>query len=349
MRAHLKPGVSLPAAAPSPKSSSNIVHPLGAAKPLSSVNIDRGRGALLGSAVGDALGAPFEFMAPGTFRQRFPEPVLEGHGEMIGGGSFGWRPGEFTDDTQMAVIMAENILERRGIDPVSLWANWRAWSQSAADCGLLTSAALSRSSWRGSAEAAHEQSGRSAANGALMRVTGLALAYASAPLEEAIAAARYQAQLTHYDPAAGWGAAIATALIRAGIHDQDPLSELEAVLELVAYEEREAFASILSEAWHPDDESALANTTVWTCLAQAVWALRSSSSFEEAVVAAISLGHDADTVACVTGALAGSRYGLSAIPERWLAALHGEAMSAKGIRIYQRQNLIGLADQLLGA
>ena len=71
----------------------------------------RALGAILGSAAGDALGAPFEFRAPGEYGRRFPEPVVGGIGEQIGGG-LGWAPGEFTDDTQMAVLQARWRLRR---------------------------------------------------------------------------------------------------------------------------------------------------------------------------------------------------------------------------------------------
>ena len=73
------------------------------------VSVQRAIGALVGSAVGDALGAPFEFERPGLYRSMYPEPVLAGPGEMRGGGGFGWKPAEFTDDTQMALALAESL------------------------------------------------------------------------------------------------------------------------------------------------------------------------------------------------------------------------------------------------
>ena len=68
-------------------------------------------GLIVGAAVGDALGAPFEFQDAGTYRNNFPDPIYGGIGEMIGGGSFRWLPGEFTDDTQMALSLALSISE----------------------------------------------------------------------------------------------------------------------------------------------------------------------------------------------------------------------------------------------
>jgi ADP-ribosyl-[dinitrogen reductase] hydrolase len=80
----------------------------------------RALGAVIGSAVGDALGAPFEFGAPGRYSLRFPTAVIGGIGEMVGGGGFGWKPGEFTDDTQMAILQAESVLDCDGVDGADL-------------------------------------------------------------------------------------------------------------------------------------------------------------------------------------------------------------------------------------
>ena len=99
----------------------------------------RAAGAILGAAIGDALGAPFEFGPGGQFGARFPGPVIGGVGEMIGGGGFGWAPGEFTDDTQMAMALAESLIRNDGLDLDDLWERFRAWAQSAKDVGIVTS------------------------------------------------------------------------------------------------------------------------------------------------------------------------------------------------------------------
>ena len=81
---------------------------------LSHAQLQRAVAALLGAAIGDALGAPFEFGPAGKYLEAFPEPVLTGTGEMTGGGAFDWAPGEFTDDTQMAVALAESLVACAG-------------------------------------------------------------------------------------------------------------------------------------------------------------------------------------------------------------------------------------------
>src|SRR4051794_39766467 len=85
-------------------------------------------GALIGSAVGDALGAPFEFGPPGRFTARFPPATRGVHTEMCGGGSSGRAPGEFTDDTQMALLLATSLLECGGFDESDVFARFGQWA-----------------------------------------------------------------------------------------------------------------------------------------------------------------------------------------------------------------------------
>ncbi|MEY2755829.1 MAG: hypothetical protein RJB65_2187 [Actinomycetota bacterium] len=294
-------------------------------------------GALLGSMVGDALGAPFEFGRAGEYTRRFPTPVLGGRGEMVGGGGFGWAPGEFTDDSQMAVALADSILQAAGdeLDLDDLWRRWRAWASTAADVGIITRMALGQAEHAGAAETAHESLGRSAGNGALMRSTPLALVGLRwGGLDDPAVVARIidwtlrQAALTHHDPAAGWGAVIHVELVRRTILGADVFADddriLRDVVGLVPDGIREQFAAMLSPDWIPGSlPGEPGNGSVWGCLAAAVWAVRHHATFDGAVIAAIDLGGDTDTVACVTGALAGARATIQGIPSRWTTYVHG--------------------------
>ena len=102
----------------------------------------RALGAVIGSAVGDALGAPFEFGPAKKYSTSFPQPVIGGVGEMTGGGGFGWAPAEFTDDTQMAIVQAESILDRGAVDGSDLFERFRTWAASARDVGVQTASVL---------------------------------------------------------------------------------------------------------------------------------------------------------------------------------------------------------------
>ncbi|MEV7671432.1 ADP-ribosylglycohydrolase family protein [Streptomyces sp. NPDC088752] len=297
-------------------------------------DIDRAVGAVLGSAAADALGAPFEFGLPGTFRERFPD----GAGELCGGG--GWDPGEATDDTQMAVLLGESLLERGGLDLPDVFDRFRRWAAAdPKDIGLQTEQVLLGGDPWDLASALHFQTTLYAAgNGSLMRAATSAVYFAARGRAETMEAARRIAALTHGDGAAWEGTAVLHELVRVALLGEDPLTALPAALAETAPAHRERWAGVLAPDWHPDDATEF-NGAVWPCLGSAVWALRTTGSFEEALAAAVDLGGDTDTVAAVTGTLAGAVYGSAAVPARWLSALHvplpgfgGRVLDADGLR-----------------
>jgi ADP-ribosylglycohydrolase len=305
---------------------------------------DRTLGTVLGTAVGDALGAPFEFGPEGAFSVRFPEPGMGG--EMCGGG--GWEPGEATDDTQMAVLLAESLLECGGLDLPDVFDRFRLWAAAdPKDIGLQTVAVLTSGDPWDLAAALHFQvSQRGAGNGALMRASTSAVYFAAAGREATMDAARRIAALTHGDRAAWEGAALFHELVRVALSGGDPLAALPDALAAVHPDHQERYATVLAADWHPDLATEF-NGAVWPCLASAVWALRTTSSYETAVRAAIDLGGDTDTVAAVTGGLAGAVYGVGAIPERWVSVLH-VPLPGFGGRVLRAAELAELARRLLG-
>ena len=158
---------------------------------------------MLGSAIGDALGAPFDFGPAGQFTKRFPTSALGPSTEMIGGGGFGWAPGELTDDTQMALMLAESLVAHRGFDGADVFDRFRVWARSARDVGSQTRSVLAAGDWQHSATDHFERTGHAAGNGSLMRATTSAVFAAGGPLDASIELARAQSALTHGDPAAG--------------------------------------------------------------------------------------------------------------------------------------------------
>lgn len=155
------------------------------------------RGALLGLAAGDAVGTTLEFRPPGTF-----DPISD----MVGGGPFGLKPGEWTDDTSMALCLAESLVERGGFDEqdqmeryVRWWKDGHLSSRSECfDIGTTVRAALARYLGTGEAFAGTTDSNASG-NGSLMRLAPAVLAYASAP-EKAVAMAGESSRTTHASP-----------------------------------------------------------------------------------------------------------------------------------------------------
>jgi ADP-ribosylglycohydrolase len=282
-------------------------------------------GAVIGSAVGDALGAPFEFGPPGAYSARFPTPdhtdpnTRDQPSEMTGGG--GWDPGEATDDTQMAILVAESLLDCAGLDPADLFARFRRWATAdPKDIGLQTEAVLTSGlPWDQAAAEHAATTGRAAGNGSLMRATTAAVAYAHAERSHSRRAARRISALTHGDPAAGEGCAIYHDLIRTALTGADPATALPGALAAVAGPYRDIWAKALDPTHHPIPGQP--NGSVWPTLAAALWALRQTATFHDALRAAIDLGGDTDTIAAVTGGLAGAVYGIRAIPTRWVRAL----------------------------
>lgn len=299
-------------------------------------------GAVVGSAVGDALGAPFEFGPPGAFSARFPRPGAGG--EMCGGG--GWDPGEATDDTQMAVLVADSLLWCGGLDLPDIFGRFQRWAAAdPKDIGLQTEDVLTNGMPWDLAAAVHFQVNLYAAgNGSLMRASTSAVHFAPDGQSATMDAARRIAALTHGDRAAWEGTAVFHELVRVALDGADPLRALPDVLDLVHPDHRPRYATVLAADWHPDLATEF-NGAVWPCLGSAVWALRSTDGFEEAIRAAIDLGGDTDTVAAVTGGLAGARYGVDAIPARWTETLHVPLPGFDG-RVLRRAELIDLAQRL---
>ncbi|MFE5688863.1 ADP-ribosylglycohydrolase family protein [Streptomyces sp. NPDC056512] len=306
--------------------------------------MERAIGAVVGSAVGDALGAPFEFGLEGAFSARFPEPGAGG--EMCGGG--GWDPGEATDDTQMAVLVGESLLEHGGLDLPDMFARFRKWAASEPkDIGLQTEDVLTNGMPWDLAAAIHFQvNQRAAGNGSLMRASTSAVHFAQAGRSATMDAARRIAALTHGDRAAWEGTAVFHEIVRVTLADTDPLDALPDILALVHADHRPRYTTVLAPDWHPDQATEF-NGAVWPCLGSAVWALRTTTTFEGALRAAVDIGGDTDTVAAVTGGLAGAYYGPGAIPVSWTEPLH-VPLPGFGGRVLRLRELIDLAQRLCG-
>lgn len=209
--------------------------------------LDRAVGAVLGSAAGDALGAPYEFG---------PAGALTARGEEMSGGG-GWDPGEATDDTQMAVLVGESLLERGGLDLPDVFARFQRWAAGEPkDIGLQTEDVLTNGEPWDLAAALHFQiNARAAGNGSLMRAATSAVYFAAAGRDETMAAARRIAALTHGDRAAWEGTAVLHELVRVAMDGTDPLAALPATLAAVHPAHRERYGRVLAPtgtpAWPP--------------------------------------------------------------------------------------------------
>lgn len=133
-------------------------------------------------------------------------------------------------------------------------------------------------------------------------------------------------------------------LIRTALDGTDPLTAVPDALAAVHPDHRERWATALAPDWRPEAATEF-NGAVWPCLGTALWALRTRRSYESALAAAIDVGGDTDTVAAVTGALAGAVYGFGAIPPRWTGPLH-VPLPGYGDRVLRTPDLVALAERL---
>jgi ADP-ribosyl-[dinitrogen reductase] hydrolase len=307
---------------------------------LTFAQTDRGIGALVGLAGGDALGAGCEFEP----RVPYTRPLT-----MSGGGAFRWAPGGWTDDTSMAYAIAEVAAagaDLRSDDALDRIAQrWWTWAQDATDIGVQTSSVLraaradgTAKGLRAAAEKHHVLSGSHAGgNGSLMRTAPVALAYLGPNQDEALwQAADAISALTHWEQDAREACGLWCLAIRHAVLHGD-FEGLRLAVERLPADRRMLWSARLDEAeahqpwWFPNNGkvvaalqaawSAIVNTAVPAEFpAAGVFAAQHA---EHAIERAARCGGDTDTVAAIAGALVGARWGASAIPAEWKLMLHG--------------------------
>ncbi len=272
---------------------------------------DRAIGALLGLAIGDAVGTTLEFRARDTY-----EPLTD----MVGGGPFGLKRGEWTDDTAMALALADHLLERGDLDEQDLLARFVAWWQLGTysctgrcfDIGRTTLQALVK--WQSTKEPHCGSTDPAAAgNGSLMRLAPVAIRFWNDRARLRDAAGR-QSKTTHAAPEAV-DACIAFAEVLAdAIEGRSKLEVLRARREPYIG----TIGAIISGQWRQKLRSDIHSTGyVAHSLEAALWCVDRTADFRGAVLLAANLGEDADSTAAVTGQLAGALYGASGIPNEW--------------------------------
>ncbi len=281
---------------------------------------DRFRGCLLGLAAGDALGTTLEFKRPGSF-----EPI----DDMIGGGPHRLQPGQWTDDTSMALCLATSLVECGGFDAMDQVQRYVRWwrdgylssTKSYFDIGNTVSAALSRFIEHGDPFAGSTDP-YSAGNGSLMRLAPVPM-YFAGDAAEAIAMAADSSRTTHKAQeavdACRYFAGLLIGALRGvnketllspsycpveGQWDRDPLAEKIARVADGSFKDRKP----------PDIRG---TGYVVDALEAALWAFHRSDGFSEGALLAVNLGDDADTTGAIYGQIAGAHYGAETIPAAW--------------------------------
>jgi ADP-ribosyl-[dinitrogen reductase] hydrolase len=291
---------------------------------------DRFLGCLIGLAAGDAVGTTVEFLPRGAF-----SPLTD----MVGGGPFKLKPGQWTDDTSMALCLATSLVERNGFDTrdqMERYLNWRdsGYLSSTGICfdiGNTVNQALERFRQTGEPLAGSSDP-YSAGNGCIMRLAPIPMFY-YADLKAVERYAAESSRTTHGAPecldACRLFARIIMRALQGKAKDEILLGDKETfqgASKIVALAQGKYIGKTSDEI--------RGSGYVVDSLEAALWSFQRSGRFAEAILTAANLGDDADTTAAVCGQVAGAFYGYSGIPKSWVELLA------------LRDEIIGLADSL---
>ena len=323
--------------------------------------LDRCKGALLGCAIGDAMGITQESFVESpnhleyTIKQtrQLRKCRAQAQTEMEGGGP--WEhitlePGAWTDDTSMMLCLCDSILQHGNVSTADLTLKFRRWwyeglnacvYRQSLGLGSNTQDALERFD----PSAPEKLTGGTnpttdAGNGALMRLCPVPVFW-HLDISVAMAMARKQAQTTHNVQEAKDASAVMIFMIWQAINGKDK-HQMFHMLSLVPEIHHKDVALLIQpqSKWRTaseDDIISLPSRAVWT-LEAAMWCLYTTDCFEDAVVKAVNLCGDADTVAAVTGQIAGAMYGAKSIPPRWMQVLkHKSSIEARAVALYMQQ------------
>jgi len=289
----------------------------------SSLLASRFRGALLGLALGDALGTTLEFSA----RDSLPKVT-----KIVGGGPFSLKAGEWTDDTSMALCLAHSLIRCERFNPRDQLELYHKWWQLGAfsvngrcfDIGNTVREALIKYEKTGIADAGNP-SPSAAGNGSLMRLAPVVLFNFSDP-QKCVNVSGSSSKTTHQAPEAidacryfggllfGAIAGVEKEALTTGVFE--PYNgawkglPLEPAIELVAH-----------TAYKKSRNDIKSSGYVVDTLEAAIWAFHNTDSFEDGAILAANLGGDADTVAAVYGQIAGAYYGEQLIDPNWIKQL----------------------------
>ena len=284
--------------------------------------LSRARGALVGLAVGDALGTTNEFQPAGSF-----EPITD----MVGGGVFDLEPGQWTDDTSMALCLADSLLAQGRYDSFDVMERYDRWRKdgyrsSTGTCFDIGNQVM-RSLWDFEVNQRVPRTAQrttSAGNGAIMRLAPVVIAgFEHREIREIVATAGLSARETHYSVEAEAATEVFAALLVGALLGWAPEHIINVGWASTGPAFDEMAARVISTdpaeraAWEKDTSGYIVHGP-----RLAVHGLLDFGSFDEAVLAIANLGGDADTNAAIYGQLGGAHFGVEAIPASWRSTLY---------------------------
>jgi ADP-ribosylglycohydrolase len=284
-------------------------------------DINRFRGALLGCAMGDALGTTLEFKAPGSF-----EPIED----IVGGGPFNLKAGEWTDDTSMMYCLAHSLVRTQECDlndQMKLYCRW--WKDGVFsvngkcfDIGMTVQAALESYQQTGNPESGDTHP-MSAGNGSLMRLAPIPIRYYDS-FEDAVKFATLSSITTHAATEAVDACRYFSGLLWGALHGESKAKLLDGIYSPIEgyWDQNPLCASITSllmeaDYKHKTATEIRASGYVMHTLEAVLWAFYGSDDFKSGALKAVNLGEDADTTGAIYGQLAGAYYGERVMPFQW--------------------------------
>ena len=286
---------------------------------------DKIKGVMYGQAIGDALGLGTEFMDDKEMAQKYPNGLKHYSDIYQDAHRSRWRVGEWTDDTDMMLCIANALIEDKEVDLSHIARNFKQWAEGEPmGIGQHTYKVLMIGDYVDKPQEVSKlvwemSRGKSAANGGLMRTSIVG----TLPNEVEKAAADI-CRLTHYDPRCVGSCVIVSELIHSLIYDSQPITYQQMIEIADRYDERiKRYISLSREAdikaLELQDEQSMGYTL--KTLSVALWAYWNASSFKEGLLAVVNAGGDVDTNAAVACAILGAKYGYSAIPQEYIDGL----------------------------
>lgn len=287
--------------------------------------LDKCKGALLGLAIGDALGTTLEFRRPGTF-----EPLTD----LIGGGVFGLEAGKWTDDTSMALCLSDSLIEKETFDAFDQLEKYLKWfkggyNSSTGECfdiGNATQQALYLFESSGQPYCG-DTSRLSAGNGSIMRLAPIPIFYFNEP-EALMLYSTHSSMTTHAAPQCIDACKYMSNLIAGAIRGLSKEELLNNYFSLIPNYWKDnlldpAIQEIAEGSFkRKQPPQIIGSGYVVKTLEAALWAFHHTNDFESGALKVVNLGDDADTTGAVYGQIAGAYYGMNGIPKKWLKKVY---------------------------
>ena len=293
--------------------------------------LDRKRGCLLGLAVGDAMGASVEGMKRNTF------PRITGY---LDHGAWGIPAGAWTDDTSMALALADSIatvgwdLNDQAHRYVDWYRNGKYSSVGECfDIGHVTRAALKNFERDGDARRSGMVRERDSGNGSIMRLAPVPIRYCEEDTEERfLERCEESSSVTHSSPACRSACMALGAILSRLIAGHDMETSLRGTLQTCARNlQWQVEVVLMGSYWRMHVDNVRGTGYVVDSLEAAIWSVYGARDFRDAILRAVNLGDDTDTTGAVSGQMAGARWGESGIPEEWLKGLYRRDMVEKAL------------------